>query len=229
MIEGAGLGSYTPAEIGPIDVQYANGVVDLRVADDAAAVRAAKRYLSYFRRASPEGAEGPPKSQSGTEPPSDQTKLPELIPANRKRVYAIREVIATLLDDVLELRGGFGAGMVTALARLEGAPLGVIGNDPSHLGGAIDAPAADKAAASCSCATPSGRRFCSLPTPRASWPDPRPRRPERSGTSAACSSPAPISRCRRGPWYCARATGWGPGDGRRQLQSAVVHHRLAHG
>ena len=50
MIEGGGLGVFEPGEIGPIDVQYGNGVVDLRVADDAAAVSAAKRYLSYFAR-----------------------------------------------------------------------------------------------------------------------------------------------------------------------------------
>ena len=47
---------------------------------------------------------------------------------------------------MLELRDGFGAGMVTALARIEGRPVGVIANDPTHLGGAIDADGADKAA-----------------------------------------------------------------------------------
>jgi acetyl-CoA carboxylase carboxyltransferase component len=48
MIEGGGLGAYDPAEVGPIDVQHENGVVDLRVPDDRAAVAAARRYLSYF-------------------------------------------------------------------------------------------------------------------------------------------------------------------------------------
>jgi acetyl-CoA carboxylase carboxyltransferase component len=138
MIEGGGLGTYTPAEVGPIDVQYANGVVDVRVADDAAAVAAAKRYLGYFGRTPP----------PGPHPVADQTRLRDLIPVNRKRVYAVRDVIETLLDQgsVLELRRGFGAGMVTALARVDGRPLGVVANDPSHLGGAIDAPGADKAA-----------------------------------------------------------------------------------
>jgi acetyl-CoA carboxylase carboxyltransferase component len=140
MIEGGGLGSYHPAEVGPIDVQYANGVVDLRVADDAQAVAAAQRYLGYFRRTAPR-----PLPQESTTPP-DQTRLRDLIPANRKRVYAVRDVIDTLLEDVLELRAGFGPGMVTALARVDGRPLGVIANDPAHLGGAIDADGADKAA-----------------------------------------------------------------------------------
>jgi acetyl-CoA carboxylase carboxyltransferase component len=135
MIEGGGLGSYHPGEVGPIDIQYANGVVDLRVADDAAAVAAAQRYLSYFRRTHAGGGE-----------PHDQRQLRDLIPANRKRVYAVRDVITTLLDDVLELRAGFGPGMVTALARVDGRALGVIANDPTHLGGAIDSDGADKAA-----------------------------------------------------------------------------------
>ncbi len=134
MIEGGGLGVYAPDEVGPIDVQWGNGVVDLRVADDAAAVAAAKRYLSYFG--------GP--TEPG--PPRSQAELRDLIPQNRKRLYDVREVMDALLDDVCELRRGFAAGMVTALARVGGHPLGVIANDPAHLGGAIDAPGADKAA-----------------------------------------------------------------------------------
>ncbi|HEY5194282.1 MAG TPA: carboxyl transferase domain-containing protein [Solirubrobacteraceae bacterium] len=136
MIEGGGLGVYEPAEVGPIDGQHANGVVDLRVADDGAAVAAAKRYLSYFH--------GP--VEQFTAP--DQRLLRQIVPEERKRAYEVRRVLETLCDEdsVLELRDGFGAGMVTALARVEGRPLGVIANDPSHLGGAIDADAADKAA-----------------------------------------------------------------------------------
>jgi acetyl-CoA carboxylase carboxyltransferase component len=133
MIEGGGLGVFEPDEVGPIDVQYTNGVVDLRVLDDVEAVAATKRYLSYFRGA--------------TEPaqPEDQRVLRHLIPTNRKRIYDVRAVIEQLLDDVFELRRGFGHGMVTALARVDGKPLGVIANDPTHLGGAIDAHGADKA------------------------------------------------------------------------------------
>jgi acetyl-CoA carboxylase carboxyltransferase component len=136
MIEGGGLGVHEPAEVGPIDVQHANGVVDLRVADDHAAVAAAKRYLSYFH--------GP--VERFTVP--DQRLLRHVIPEQRKRSYEVRRVLDGLCDEgsVLELREGFGIGMVTALTRIEGKPLGVIANDPSHLGGAIDADASDKAA-----------------------------------------------------------------------------------
>jgi acetyl-CoA carboxylase carboxyltransferase component len=136
MIEGGGLGVYEPSEVGPIDVQDANGVVDLRVADDRAAVAAAKRYLSYFTQARPSGAV------------PDQALLRDLIPEQRKRVYDVRRVIDGLFDEgsVLELRRGFAAGIVTALARVDGRALGVVANDPTHLGGAIDADGADKAA-----------------------------------------------------------------------------------
>ncbi|HEY5188876.1 MAG TPA: carboxyl transferase domain-containing protein, partial [Solirubrobacteraceae bacterium] len=140
MIEGGGLGVFEAREVGPIDVQDANGVVDLRVADDAAAVAAARRYLSFFAR-TPATAPSPPPS-----PPRDPAELRDLIPANRKRIYDVRTVIDALCDETLELRRGFAPGMVTALARHKGRPFGVIANDPSHLGGAIDADGADKAA-----------------------------------------------------------------------------------
>jgi acetyl-CoA carboxylase carboxyltransferase component len=136
MIEGGGLGVHAPGDVGPIDVQYANGVVDLRVRDDGEAVAAAKRYLSYFRGA----------VAAGKTP--DQSALRGLIPEQRKRVYDVRRVVDGLFDEgsVLELRRGFAAGMITALARVDGRALGVVANDPTHLGGAIDADGADKAA-----------------------------------------------------------------------------------
>ncbi|HEY4996984.1 MAG TPA: carboxyl transferase domain-containing protein [Solirubrobacteraceae bacterium] len=136
MIEGGGLGVHHPREVGPIEVQHANGVVDLRAADEQEAVALAKRYLSYFA--------GP--GTPGLLP--EQTLLRGLIPEQRKRVYDVRRIVRTLFDEdsVLELRDGFGAGMLTALARHEGRPLGVLANDPTHLGGAIDADSADKAA-----------------------------------------------------------------------------------
>ena len=136
MIEGGGLGIHDPADVGPINVQHANGVVDLRVEDDRAAVAAAKRYLSYFH--------GP--SEQFAVP--DQRLLRHIVPEARKRAYQVRRVLETLCDEhsVLELRRGFAPGILTALATVEGRALGVIANDPSHLGGAIDADGADKAA-----------------------------------------------------------------------------------
>jgi acetyl-CoA carboxylase carboxyltransferase component len=136
MIEGGGLGVFAPEDIGPLDVQTANGVVDVVVEDEAEATAVARRYLSYFagRR---EGATW-----------SDQAALRDLIPENRRRVYDVRAVVRALADtdSVLELRRGFGAGMITALVRVDGHPLGIVANDPAHLAGAIDADGADKAA-----------------------------------------------------------------------------------
>ena len=136
MIEGGGLGRYTPEEVGPVSVQAPNGVIDIVVEDEAAAVVAAKAYLSYFQ--------GPVSDWDC----ADQMQLRHLIPDNRRRVYDIRDIIAVIADSgsVLELRARFGVGMITALARIEGRPVGIIANNPVHLGGAVDAPGADKAA-----------------------------------------------------------------------------------
>ncbi|MGB4072359.1 carboxyl transferase domain-containing protein [Pseudomonas sp.] len=136
MIEGGGLGSFKPEQVGPVSVQGPNGVIDVRVADEAAAVRVAKQYLSYFQ--------GELKEWDC----ADQRELRHLIPENRLRVYDIRQVIATLADtgSVLELRREFAPGLVTAFIRIEGQPFGLIANNPAHLGGAIDAVAGDKAA-----------------------------------------------------------------------------------
>jgi acetyl-CoA carboxylase carboxyltransferase component len=136
MIEGGGLGIFRPQEVGPLDVQWRNGVVDVRVEDEREAVRVAKQYLAYFQ--------GPRERWEC----ADQRLLRRAIPENRLRIYDVRQVISTLADtgSVLELRRGFGPGMVTALARIEGRPVGIVANNPAHLAGAIDSEAADKAA-----------------------------------------------------------------------------------
>ena len=136
MIEGGGLGSFEPKQIGPIEVQRANGVVDVVVRDEAEAVQVAKQYLSYFQ--------GP----LATWEHADQRLLRHVIPEDRKRGYDVRAVLDALFDtgSVLELRRDFGLGMITALARIEGLAVGVIGNNPNHLAGAIDSDGADKAA-----------------------------------------------------------------------------------
>jgi len=136
MIEGGGLGVYRPEEVGPMQVQVPNGVVDVSVADEAEAVRVAKQYLSYFQGATASGES------------ADQRMLRALIPENRLRAYDVRAVVETLADtgSVLELRRSFGVGMVTALARIDGKPLGIVANNPMHLAGAVDADGADKAA-----------------------------------------------------------------------------------
>ncbi len=139
MIEGGGLGRVEPESVGPMDVQRANGVVDVLVADEAEAVVVARQYLSYFQGRHPD---------AGQAEHADQRHLRFAIPENRREIYDVRHVVDLLFDtgSVLELRRDFAPGMVTALARIEGRAVGVLANDPSHLGGAIDADGADAAA-----------------------------------------------------------------------------------
>jgi acetyl/propionyl-CoA carboxylase alpha subunit/acetyl-CoA carboxylase carboxyltransferase component len=135
MIEGGGLGAFKPEQIGPSGVQSRSGVIDVLVKDEAQAVAVAKKYLAYFQ--------GPLADWHC----ADQRLLRHAVPENRLRVYDMRRCVEGVFDagSVLELRAGFGAGMITALARIEGRPVAVIANNPKHLGGAIDVEAADKA------------------------------------------------------------------------------------
>jgi acetyl/propionyl-CoA carboxylase alpha subunit len=165
MIEGGGLGVFRPEDIGPLEVQIPNGVVDIAVRSEEEAVAVAKKYLSYFQASAgvPRASAQPSPAPSGEPlktilPDStdnfgswkcaDQRLLRHAVPENRLRAYDIRKVIDILADtgSVLELRRGFGRAVVTALIRVEGRPLALIANDPNVLGGAIDADAADKCA-----------------------------------------------------------------------------------
>jgi len=136
MVEGGGLGVFKPEQIGPSAVQHANGVIDVLVKDEPAAVAVAKHYLSFFQ--------GRVTDWQAPDP----LALRDVVPENRVRVYDTRLAMAGVADtgSLLPLRTGFGQGIHTALARIEGRPVGLMANNPLHLGGAIDANAADKAA-----------------------------------------------------------------------------------
>ncbi len=136
MVEGGGLGVFRPEDIGPSAVQHANGVIDLLVDDEPQAVATARHYLSFFQGRLPDWIAPDPQG------------LRDLVPENRLRVYDTRAAMDGLVDQgsLLMLRTGFGIGIHTALARIEGRPVGLMANNPLHLGGAIDGDAADKAA-----------------------------------------------------------------------------------
>jgi len=136
MIEGGGLGTFSPEEVGPIDMQTKSGVVDVRVADEAAAVAIAKKYFAYFA------------GRTAAWDCADQAILRTLIPPERRRAYKVRPLVDAIADtgSVLELRKDFGLAAVTVLARIEGRPIGIIANSSQHLGGAIDSDASDKLA-----------------------------------------------------------------------------------
>jgi acetyl-CoA carboxylase carboxyltransferase component len=136
MVEGGGLGAFAPEQIGPAATQHGNGVVDILVDNEHAAVATVKHYLSFFQGRVPSFAA------------PDAHALRDVVPENRLRVYDTRAAMTGVADtgSLLLLRTGFGAGIHTALARIEGQPVGMLANNPLHLGGAIDADAADKAA-----------------------------------------------------------------------------------
>ena len=134
MIEGGGLGVVAPTDIGPSEVQVGTGVIDLLTEDEAGAVAAARTLLALDR--------------AGEDTPQDGAALRRVIPADRGIAYDMRDVIGALVDEggFLELRRGFGTGMITGFARLAGRAVGLMANNPLHLGGAIDAAAGDKGA-----------------------------------------------------------------------------------
>jgi acetyl-CoA carboxylase carboxyltransferase component len=136
MIAGGGLGDFAPEEVGPVSMQEPNGVIDLVVADEEAAVTAAKRLLGYFR-----GPGEPGRAH-------DQAVLRDIVPANGRRPYDAVPIIATLADEdsITVLRPRFAPELVTALAHIEGRPVGVIANNTKHMAGTLTGPASDKAA-----------------------------------------------------------------------------------
>jgi acetyl/propionyl-CoA carboxylase alpha subunit/acetyl-CoA carboxylase carboxyltransferase component len=136
MIEGGGLGKFTPEDIGPIDVQTANGVIDVATEDEVEATAVTRQLLGYFQ--------GCIQQWTST----DQRVLRHLVPENRLRVYDVRQIIHALADtdSVVELRPHYGVGLITAFIRIEGRPFGLIANDARHLGGALDGDGSEKGA-----------------------------------------------------------------------------------
>ena len=137
MIAGGGLGDVEPDDVGPVSVQEPNGVLDIVVADEAEAVEAAKKLIGYFQGR---------LDWSGDEP--DQKPLREMVPERERRAFDVRPVIDSVADpgSVTILREKFAPEMVTALARIEGRPVGIIANDSRHMAGTITSDSADKAA-----------------------------------------------------------------------------------
>ncbi len=220
MVEGGGLGVFKPEQIGPSSVQHANGVIDVLVDDEAQAVAAARHYLSFFQ--------GRRRRLECARP---RWPCASVVPENRLRVYDTRAAMAGLADDgsLLALRTGFGIGIHTALARIEGRPVGLMANNPLHLGGAIDADAADKAARFMQLCNAHGLPLVSLVDTPGFMVGPE---VEKTGAGAPCE---PHVRHRRAPARAVlqrgAAQGLWPGrhgHGGRGLARAGVHRGLAH-
>jgi acetyl-CoA carboxylase carboxyltransferase component len=136
MVSGAGLGDYTPEQLGPSEVMAANGVIDVVVDDETAAVDFARRIVGLFAG---------PGVDAGA---ADQRPLRSALPERERSPYDVRPIITTLadFDSVVFLRERFAPELVTALARIEGRPVGVLANQTLHMAGALTAAAGDKAA-----------------------------------------------------------------------------------
>ncbi|MEE3128270.1 MAG: carboxyl transferase domain-containing protein [Actinomycetota bacterium] len=133
MIAGGGLGDVAAADVGPIEVMEANGVVDVTTDDAVATTRA---LIGYFLGRSP----------SWTAP--DQAPLRDAVPEGERTAYELLPIVETLCDEdsVTVLRPTFAPELLTALGRVEGRTVGILGNDTRHWAGAITADAGDKAA-----------------------------------------------------------------------------------
>jgi acetyl-CoA carboxylase carboxyltransferase component len=135
MIAGGGLGDVQPEDVGPTDVQAPNGVLDLVVEDEEEAVAAAKRLLGYFHGSVEEWSA------------ADQAALRDAVPESSRRAYDVVPIVGTICDEdsVTVLREAFAPELVTALARIEGRPVGIVANNSSHVAGVLTGPASDKA------------------------------------------------------------------------------------
>ena len=122
-----------------------SGVGDLEVDSDEECVGAIKRYLSFFGA----NCEQPPPKRE-TADPVDRTEedLLDILPDSPRHPYDMYEVIRRIVDDgeLLDVKGAWARTIITCLARMGGRPVGIVANQPKHLGGILDNDAADKAA-----------------------------------------------------------------------------------
>jgi acetyl-CoA carboxylase carboxyltransferase component len=134
--------SVDASTLGGVQVHERNGVCDLVAEDDAEAVRLAASLLAYL----PREIGGEPSLCPVAEPaPSDPQSL---VPGSPRAVYDIRDVISAVVDrdSILELNPRWGRSLTTGFARLGGRPVGVVANQPQHLGGVLDATSSAKGA-----------------------------------------------------------------------------------
>lgn len=136
-----------PEELGGWRVHaQASGLVDAVVDDDDEAIRLIRRFLSYLPSHS---GVRPPETAvpTGADDPARASKIGELLPESRSRAYDMKTILDCIVDpeSLFELKASYGKSIITGLARLAGQTVGVVANNPIHLGGAIDPDACSKA------------------------------------------------------------------------------------
>jgi len=122
-----------------------SGVGDGEFKDDAACIAVIKKYLSFF----PSHCEDLPPRLPVTDPIDrrDDTLL-DLLPDNPKKAYDMQKLVAAIVDhgETLELKPRWARAIITSLARIGGQPVGIVANQPHHMGGILDVDTSDKAA-----------------------------------------------------------------------------------
>jgi acetyl-CoA carboxylase carboxyltransferase component len=136
MIAGGGLGDVRAEDVGPVEMQAPNGVLDVVVEDEEEAVATTRRLLGYFRGATDEWSA------------ADQEALRNAVPESSRRAYDVMPIVHTIADadSVSVLRESFAPELVTALACIEGRPVGIVANNCKHKAGVVTGEAGDKAA-----------------------------------------------------------------------------------
>lgn len=136
----------TKDELGSAEIQATQaGIADLAAPDDRAALKAIRDYLSFLPSNAGEAA-----PIIAADDPFDRRDeaLATIVPANTRRAYDMRKVIDGIVDrgSQFELRPTHARNVLTVLARIEGRPIGIIGNQPMQMGGTLTVPACEKAA-----------------------------------------------------------------------------------
>jgi acetyl-CoA carboxylase carboxyltransferase component len=132
-------------ELGGARAQTRAGAVDNEAADEDDAFDQLRRFLSYL----PDNVWEAPPLVAGTDPADRREEaLLSIVPRDRRTTYKMRAVLEAVLDrgSIFELGRRFGGSLITALARLDGRPVGVLASDPTHYGGSLTAAASDKLA-----------------------------------------------------------------------------------
>ncbi len=133
----------TKEELGGPQVHLASGVVDNVAADEKALFEQMRRFLSYLPTNVSQAA---PVTACDDPPGRTEESLLSIVPRDRRKTYKMRRILEAVLDQgsVFELRSGYGRTQITALARLNGQPVGVIANDPYFYAGSMTADGAQK-------------------------------------------------------------------------------------
>ena len=104
-----------------------------------------KKLLSFLPS---NNLDDPPTSETPEWPPDENPELDGIVPAEATRAYDVRDLISNVFDDgdFLEVHADFAKNIVVGFARLRGKPVGVVGNQPTHLAGVLDIDSSDKLA-----------------------------------------------------------------------------------